>query len=156
MVREVPPHSVSLPKGRENARNTLGENSGVPSPLGEKGRMRGSLLPPFAPLLNMAEHGFDQNLSLRPGIERVRRYLKGKPPKFAPAEDARHGLASEPPCREACDSRGLIGGNSGVTVQDQAVGVAPACFRHQYPRVELRAAKSGLLKKAAKLADGAA
>ncbi len=36
-----PPHSVSLPKEREDARNTLGENSGVPSPLGEKDRMRG-------------------------------------------------------------------------------------------------------------------
>ncbi len=40
---EVPPHSVSLPKGREDVRTTLGENSGVPSPLGEKDRMRGNL-----------------------------------------------------------------------------------------------------------------
>ena len=38
---QVPPHSVSLPKGREDARTILGDNSGVPSPLGEKDRMRG-------------------------------------------------------------------------------------------------------------------
>src|SRR5262249_1607763 len=36
-----PPHSVSLPKGREDAGSGLGENSGVPSPLGEKDRMKG-------------------------------------------------------------------------------------------------------------------
>ena len=38
---EVPPHSVSLPEGREDARNSAAANSSVPSPLGEKGRMRG-------------------------------------------------------------------------------------------------------------------
>ncbi len=41
--REVPPHSVSLPEGREDPRNILGENYSVPSPLGEKDRMRGAL-----------------------------------------------------------------------------------------------------------------
>jgi len=38
---EVPPHSVSLPKGREDPRTSAADNSGVPSPLGEKDRMRG-------------------------------------------------------------------------------------------------------------------
>ena len=38
---EVPPHSVSLPEGREDPRTILGENYSVPSPLGEKDRMRG-------------------------------------------------------------------------------------------------------------------
>jgi len=38
---EAPPHSVSLPEGREAPRTTLGGNSGVPSPLGEKDRTRG-------------------------------------------------------------------------------------------------------------------
>jgi hypothetical protein len=37
-----PPHSVSLPKGREDARTSAAGGSGVPSPLGEKDRMRGS------------------------------------------------------------------------------------------------------------------
>jgi hypothetical protein len=36
-----PPHSVSLPKGREDPRTRAAQNSGVPSPLGEKDRMRG-------------------------------------------------------------------------------------------------------------------
>ena len=40
-LAEVPPHSVSLPGGREDARTILDENSRVPSPLGEKDRMRG-------------------------------------------------------------------------------------------------------------------
>jgi uncharacterized protein len=38
---KVPPHSVSLPKGREDPRITAAGSSGVPSPLGEKDRMRG-------------------------------------------------------------------------------------------------------------------
>ncbi|MGO9486150.1 MAG: AAA family ATPase, partial [Rhodomicrobium sp.] len=38
---EVPPHSVSLPKGREDARIPAAAGSRVPSPLGEKDRMRG-------------------------------------------------------------------------------------------------------------------
>ena len=38
---EVPPHSVSLPEGREDPRTVLGESYSVPSPLGEKDRMRG-------------------------------------------------------------------------------------------------------------------
>jgi NADH dehydrogenase [ubiquinone] 1 alpha subcomplex assembly factor 7 len=38
---EVPPHSVSLPEGREDPRTIRSENSGVPSPFGEKDRMRG-------------------------------------------------------------------------------------------------------------------
>ncbi len=38
---KVPPHSVSLPKGREDARTSAADNSGVPSPLREKGSMRG-------------------------------------------------------------------------------------------------------------------
>ncbi len=37
-----PPHSVSLPKGREDARTSAAGYSGVPSPLGEKDRMRGA------------------------------------------------------------------------------------------------------------------
>jgi hypothetical protein len=36
-----PPHSVSLPKGREDARITAEAVFSVPSPLGEKDRMRG-------------------------------------------------------------------------------------------------------------------
>ena len=40
-LAEVPPHSVPLPGGREDARTILDENSRVPSPLGEKDRMRG-------------------------------------------------------------------------------------------------------------------
>ena len=36
-----PPHSVSLPKGRETLELSSAGNSGVPSPLGEKDRMRG-------------------------------------------------------------------------------------------------------------------
>ncbi len=36
-----PPHSVSLPKGREDARILAVDSTGVPSPLGEKDRMRG-------------------------------------------------------------------------------------------------------------------
>ena len=40
-VRKVPPHSVSLPEGREDPRTVLGESYSVPSPLGEKDRMRG-------------------------------------------------------------------------------------------------------------------
>ena len=38
---QVPPHSVSLPEGREDARTLAAGSSGVPSPLGEKDRMRG-------------------------------------------------------------------------------------------------------------------
>ena len=41
LVREVPPHSVSLPKGREDAGIPDAASSGVPSPLGEKDGMRG-------------------------------------------------------------------------------------------------------------------
>ncbi len=36
-----PPHSVSLPKGREDPITSAAANSSVPSPLGEKDRMRG-------------------------------------------------------------------------------------------------------------------
>ncbi len=38
---EVPPHSVSLPEGREDPGILAADNSRVPSPLGEKDRMRG-------------------------------------------------------------------------------------------------------------------
>jgi hypothetical protein len=38
---EVPPHSVSLPEGREDPITCAADISGVPSPLGEKDRMRG-------------------------------------------------------------------------------------------------------------------
>ena len=41
-----PPHSVSLPKGREDPINRDAANSGVPSPLGEKDRMRGDFAKP--------------------------------------------------------------------------------------------------------------
>jgi pimeloyl-ACP methyl ester carboxylesterase len=44
-LAEVPPHSVSLAEGREDVRTILDENSRVPSPLGEKDRMRGDLAP---------------------------------------------------------------------------------------------------------------
>jgi SAM-dependent MidA family methyltransferase len=41
-VGEVPPHSVSLPEGREDPGITAADISCVPSPLGEKDRMRGA------------------------------------------------------------------------------------------------------------------
>jgi release factor glutamine methyltransferase len=40
-LRNRPPHSVSLPRGREDPRTHAAAYSGVPSPLGEKDRMRG-------------------------------------------------------------------------------------------------------------------
>ena len=45
-LREVPPHSVSLPEGREDARILAAGNSSVPSPLGGKDRMRGDSATP--------------------------------------------------------------------------------------------------------------
>ncbi len=41
LLGKVPPHSVSLPKGREEPRILAAVSSRVPSPLGEKDRMRG-------------------------------------------------------------------------------------------------------------------
>ncbi len=41
-VRQVPPHPVLLPEGRRDARNSLGGNSSVLSPLGERDRVRGN------------------------------------------------------------------------------------------------------------------
>ncbi len=42
--REVPPHPSPLPEGRGSARTLAADNSGVPSPLGEKDRMRGDFV----------------------------------------------------------------------------------------------------------------
>ena len=106
--------------------------------------------------LGVAEHGFDEKLRLRPWVERVRRNVEGKTPELAPAEDARHGLAGQMAGGKVRDPRGRIGGDCRIAVEDQAAGFAPACLRHQNPRIEPRAGKAGIFEEAAELADGAA
>ena len=104
----------------------------------------------------MGEHGFDEKLRLRPWVERIGRNVEGKPPELAPAEDARHGLAGQMAGGKVHDSSGRIGGDSRIAVEDQAACIAPACLRHQNPRIEPRAGKAGMFEEAAELADGAA
>ncbi len=107
-----PPHPVLLPEGRRDARIIRSAGSGGLSLLGERDRVRGSSAP------NVLKHGFDQKLSFRPRVERVRRYAEAEPPKFAAAEDAGNRLASQTAGGKACNLRSLIGGKRRVPVKN--------------------------------------
>ena len=69
MAEEVrrPPHPNPLPKGRGSCR--LPASSGVPSPLGEKDRMRGDLLTTLAALDRPALNGVLQEAARRAGLD---------------------------------------------------------------------------------------
>ncbi len=66
--RQRPPHSVSLPKGREDPRILAADNSSVPSPLGEKDRMRGDFSGPKLALTVLNKVDLLPELKLAAGL----------------------------------------------------------------------------------------